>query len=99
MARAHKLGKCNLQPLKNLQILINTKLQEKSCCYLHIYVKNASLKVKTDEILAARAICNLHMSYNFEPVLHEYALVFGQSRARNFFSCIPLNSGYKPPRL
>ena len=41
------------------------------------------------EILAARAICYLHMSYNFEPVLHEYALVFGQSYARDFFSCIP----------
>ena len=47
-------------------------------------MKNASQKVKTDEILAARAICNSHSCYNFASVLHENALVFSQSDARSF---------------
>ena len=46
-------------------------------------MKNASQKVKTDEILAARAICNSHSCYNFAFVLHENALVFNQSDARS----------------
>ena len=35
----------------------------------------------------ARAICNLHSSYNFALVLHENTLVFSKSEAHNFFSC------------
>ena len=42
-------------------------------------MEEASQKVKTDEILTARAICNLHSCYM------KNALVFSQSDARNFF--------------
>ena len=52
-------------------------------------MKNASQKVKTDEILAARAICNSYSCLHFAFVLHENALVFSQSDARSF-SCILL---------
>ena len=38
-----------------------------------------------------RAICNLHSCYNFAIVLHEKALVFSQSAARNFFMNIIMN--------
>ena len=44
--------------------------------------RNASQKVKTDEIWAARAICNLHSCYV------KIALVFSQPDARNFFMYI-----------
>ena len=62
-------------------------LHEKSCCFLLIIcMKNASQKLKTDEILAARAlfvICTrvktLHSCYM------KNATVFSQSDARNFF--------------
>ena len=52
-------------------------------------MKNALQKVKTDEILAARAICNSYSCLHFAFVLHENALVFSQSDARSF-SCILL---------
>ena len=42
-------------------------------------MEEASQKVKTDEILTARAICNLHSCYM------KNAFVFSQSDARNFF--------------
>ena len=42
-------------------------------------MKNASQKVKTDEILAARALCNLHSCYM------KNALVFSKRDARNLF--------------
>ena len=42
-------------------------------------MEEASQKVKTDEILTARAICNLHSCYM------KNALVFSQSDARNYF--------------
>ena len=45
-------------------------------------MKNASQKVKTDEIWAARAICNLHSCYV------KITLVFSQPDARNFFMYI-----------
>ena len=45
-------------------------------------------KVEKDEILKACARSNLHMCYNFALVLHENALVFSQSEARNFFMYI-----------
>ena len=47
-------------------------------------MKNASQILKTDDILAARAIYNLHSCYNFALELHENALVFSQSDARTF---------------
>ena len=40
---------------------------------LHI---KASQKVKTDEILTARSICNLHSCYKFAFVLHEKCISF-----------------------
>lgn len=52
-------------------------------------MKNASQKVETDEIQVARAICNLHLCYNFAlvTVLRSFyvkdALVFSQSDARD----------------
>ena len=50
-------GSCNLWSLKNVQVIIYTKLHSKSYCYLSIiYMNNASQKVKADEILAARAL-------------------------------------------
>lgn len=30
-------------------------------------------------------ICNLHLCYNFAPMLHEITLVFSQSEACNFY--------------
>ena len=54
---AHRI-KCNLvltstsKFLKDLQVFIEPKLLEKSCCYLLIiYMEKALQKVKTDEIL------------------------------------------------
>ena len=41
---------------------------------------NASQKVKTDEILAARAICYLHSCYNFAPVLYKKCTRFRPMR-------------------
>ena len=41
----------------------------------NLYVK-ASHKVKTDEILTARSICNLHSCCNFAFVLHEKFISF-----------------------
>ena len=46
---------------------------------LMVYVKNTSQKVKTEQILKA---CACHLS--FALVLHENALVFSHSQARNF---------------
>ena len=61
-------------------MLIYTKLHEKACCYLLInYMKNASQKFKTDEILVARDLCNLHSCYM------KNALVFSKRDARNLF--------------
>lgn len=37
----------------------------------NLHEKNTMHKVKTDEILTARAICNLHSCYNFALVLHK----------------------------
>ena len=60
---------------------IDTKLHEESCCYLLIIcMKNALKKVKTDDILAARTICNLHSCYNFALVLSKNALRANQTR-------------------
>ena len=44
-----------------------------------------SQKVKTDNV---RAICRLHLCYNFALVLQENALLFSQSEAHNFFMYI-----------
>ena len=41
----------------------------------NLHVK-ASQKVKTDEILTARSICNLHSCCNFAFVLHEKFISF-----------------------
>ena len=70
-------------------MLINSKLQSKSCCYLLIIdMKNASLKVNTDEMFAARAICNLHSC------CMKKALVFSQSEARKSCILLMLKSGW-----
>ena len=53
----------------------------------NVHEKTAQ-KVKKDEILKACARSNLHMCYNFALALHENALVFSQSEARNFFMYI-----------
>ena len=45
-------------------------------------MEEASQKVKTDEILTARAICNLHSCYM------KNALVFSQSDARIYLSTL-----------
>ena len=69
---------------KILQVLINTKVHSKSCCYfLIIYMKKASQTAETDEILTAHAICSLHSCYNTAIVLH--ALVFSLSDMRSCF--------------
>ena len=38
---------------------------------------------------SAHTICNLHLCHNFLLVLHENALIFSQSEARNIF-CLDL---------
>ena len=48
-----------------------------------------------------RAICNLVLCYNFALLLHENALVFSQSEARNFFfmyivNMVPWNTPKTP---
>lgn len=45
------------------QVIINTKVLSKSCCYfLIIYMKKAPQTASTDEILTTHAICCLHSS-------------------------------------
>ena len=46
----------------------------------------------------ARAICNLHSCYNFALVLYKNALVFSQSKARNF-SCTLLKWGNEEKKV
>ena len=88
---------------KILQVLINTKLQEKLCYYLLImYIKNTPRKSRQKQFWKrVRAIFNLHSCYNFAParvrtlhpsynfalVLHDNAVVFSKSKTRIFFSC------------
>ena len=65
---------------EKIQVLIYTKLHEKSTCYFFIiYMKNTSQKIKTDKILATRPTCNLHLCYM------ENAPIFSQSDAQIFF--------------
>ena len=86
--------------LKNLQVLIHTKLHEKSCCYLTIiYMKKHHRKLRQTKFCqrALFAICTcvttLHSCYM------RNALAFSLSEARNFFlyiikvlmSCFPLS--------
>ena len=47
-------------------------------------MKNKSQNIKRDEILTARAFCNLHLRYNFAFVYMKNTLVFSQSDACNF---------------
>ena len=72
--------------LKNLQVLIHTKLHEKSCCYLTIiYMKKHHRKLRQTKFCqrALFAICTcvttLHSCYM------RNALAFSLSEARNFF--------------
>ena len=61
-------------------MFITPNCTRKLCYFLLImYMEEASQKVKTDEILTARAICNLHSCYM------KNALVFSQSDVRNYF--------------
>ena len=72
------LSECSLLPSKNLQELIYTKLDEKSCCYLLIiHMKNALQKVKVDEILTAHARYLLQHA----PVLQLYTFSANQEHA------------------
>ena len=58
-------------------MLVYIKLHEKSCCYMFIiYLKNASQKVKTDDIFSACPICILLLCYNFALVLHNYCTCY-----------------------
>ena len=65
-----------------------TKFLEKSCYLLLImYMKKHHSKSRQTKFWKrARAVCNLHQCFNFALVLHENAVVFSQSGARNF-SC------------
>ena len=68
---------------EKIQVLIYTKLHEKSTCYFFIiYMKNTSQKIKTDKILATHPTCNLHLCYM------ENAPIFSQSDAQIFFMYI-----------
>ena len=66
-------------------MLINTKLQEKSCYYLLInYMKKHHRKSRQTQFWKlAHAICNLHLCFNFALLLHENALIISQSEVRN----------------
>ena len=70
----------------NLQVLSYIKSDKKSCCYLLIiYTEKGSLKEKTDKIFTGHTTCNLHLYYNFAPVLHEKWANFSQSEVHGFF--------------
>ena len=86
--------------LKNLQVLIHTKLHEKSCCYLTIiYMKKHQRKLRQTKFCQ----CALFAICTFVTTLHSCymrnALAFSLSEARNFFlyiikvlmSCFPLS--------
>ena len=63
-----------------------TKLQDKSYYFLLImYMKNIAESQDSRNFESAHAICNFYSCYNFALVLHENALVYSQSEARNFF--------------
>ena len=65
----------------------DTKLQEKSWYFLSMINKEnitESLDKWNFESLHG-AICNLHLCYNFAPMLHENTLVFSLSEACNFY--------------
>ena len=63
IAKSLKIYKCLLTP---------NCIRNQSCCYLLIiYMKKVPQKVKTDEILEACIICNLHLCYNFALLLCE----------------------------
>ena len=60
------------------------KLQEKSRYYLLIiYMKNITESQDRRHFESLYAFCNLHPCYNFALVLHQNALVFSQSKARD----------------
>ena len=50
-----------------------------------MYMKNIAESQDSRNFESAHAICNLYSCYNFALVLHENALVYSQSEARNFF--------------
>ena len=61
-----------------------TKLQEKSRYYLLImYMKNITESQDRRNFESLYAFCNLHPCYNFALVLHQNALVFSRSKARD----------------
>ena len=80
--------KCNL---KNLVVLIDTKLPEKSRYYLYKPFMNIigsqerqNFESMHELFVICTCVTNLHLCYNFAIVLHGNALVFSQSEARNY---------------
>ena len=71
-------GERDLKSLKNLNVLIITKLHMKSCCYLIIIsMKKCSTESQDGRNFgSSRAICNLHSCYNFALVIHEKCIRF-----------------------
>ena len=83
-------GERDLQSLKNLNVLIITKLHMISCCQLFIIsMKKCSTESQDGRNFgSSRAIRNLHSCYNFALVLHEKCTRFQPMRRALFFSGI-----------
>ena len=74
-----RIGSCNLD-----SCAYYVKLQEKLLYYLLImYMKNITESQDRRHFESLYAFCNLHPCYNFALVLHQNALVFSQSKARD----------------
>ena len=78
---------------KFTSVLIYTKLHPKVCRYLLVllmtYMKNAPHKVKTYEILTARALVVIFTRVTtLHPCYMKSAIVLSQIDARNFYSDI-----------
>ena len=74
--------------LWKLQLLIYTKLQEKSYYYMFImYIRKQHRILRQIKFWKCGcAICNLLLCYSFALVLHENVLIFSQSEVHNFFN-------------
>ena len=70
--------------VENFTCAYYAKLREKSRYYLLImYMKNITESQDRQHFESLYAFCNLHPCYNFALVLHQNALVFSQSKARD----------------
>ena len=80
------VGQVQFVVFQKFIIAYHTKLHEKLLLLVtNFQGKNITERQNRRNFESVRVICNLNSCHNFALVLHENALFFSQSQARNFF--------------